>query len=74
MSPGWAVTDCGEKVNWLLAPTVTIIVAAETVKLWAKAMLRKVLKSMFAIVDVDPVEELEGIKKKVLLVGGVKWK
>ena len=46
MSPGWATIELGVNWNLLLAATVTIMVAAEAVKLWAKAAIAMFEKSM----------------------------
>lgn len=49
MSPGWAVTVLGVNVNLLFAATVTIIVAAETVKLWARAATTMLANILFVV-------------------------
>ena len=56
MSPGCAVIVWGEKVNWLFAPTVTTIVAAEAAMAWAKIVARRVLSFMLKGSVVDPVD------------------
>jgi hypothetical protein len=49
MSPGWAVMELGVNWNLLLAATVTVMVAADTVKLWAKAASTMLEKSMLKL-------------------------
>lgn len=49
ISPGWAVMELGVNWNLLLAATVTVMVAADTVKLWAKAASTMLEKSMLKL-------------------------
>jgi hypothetical protein len=49
MSPGWAVMELGVNWNLLFAATVTIMVAAEAVKLWAKAASTMLEKSILKL-------------------------
>jgi len=48
VSPGWAVMELGVNWNLLLAATVTIIVAADAVKLWARTAKTMLENSMMA--------------------------